>query len=130
MTRELFAIADVLCITTGRLISPRGIDAVYDIVGWMIKDRSVTTLGLLAHSAECKKAILNQYPELLDFVEAPAPIESYSSDELQEYYDRWIESVSREVSRKFYAIAQIDVQYKSDLRIWDDVKNKSVDYTK
>src|SRR3990167_6769223 len=47
-----FHIGDVLSITTGRLVSPRGIEGIYDILGYMTDDSPYTTqLGRFAE--EC-----------------------------------------------------------------------------
>ncbi len=129
MARELFTIAEVLTITTGKLVAPEGMDAVYRVIGWMTKDKHVTTLGLLAYAKKCKNAILEQYPELIG-IKAPSAPESWSDDQLERYYSQWVDLVSREVCRKFYAIAQIDVKYKSDFTIFHEVRTRGVDYSK
>ncbi len=38
---------------------------VYDIVGYLIGDRGITTIGLLAVCPPCKAALLEQHPQLV-----------------------------------------------------------------
>lgn len=58
-----FHLGDILSITTGRLVSPRHIDGVYDILSYMTDD-SLFSHQLRRASDECKPHILAQHPEL------------------------------------------------------------------
>lgn len=58
-----FHLGDILSITTGRLVSPRHIDGVYDILNYMTDD-NLFTHQLPRASDECKPHILAQHPEL------------------------------------------------------------------
>src|SRR5215469_4293666 len=61
-TRE-FHIGDILSVTTGRLVSPRHIGGVYDILGWMTGD-SLFTHQLPRAAEECAPSLREQFPDL------------------------------------------------------------------
>lgn len=61
-----FHIGDVLTITTGRLISQRGMDGVYDILNFLTGD-DLFTHQLPRVSQECLPLLLEQFPQLADF---------------------------------------------------------------
>lgn len=65
MTTKKFHVGDVLSITTGRLVSPRHIDGVYDILNFMTGD-NLFTHQLPRASNECKPHLLEQLPQLKD----------------------------------------------------------------
>ena len=58
-----FHISDVLSITTGRLVSIRHIEGVYDILGYMTGD-SLMTHQLPRAGRECAPVLLSWYPQL------------------------------------------------------------------
>lgn len=58
-----FHIGDILSITTGRLVSPRHIEGVYDILNYMTGD-SLFTHQLPRASKECEPHLLRQHPML------------------------------------------------------------------
>ncbi|HWT45739.1 MAG TPA: hypothetical protein VN085_07225 [Vicinamibacterales bacterium] len=62
MTRT-FDLGDILSITDGRLVSPRHMEGVYDILDFMTGD-SLSTIGLLSAMPPCRKALLEQHPQL------------------------------------------------------------------
>lgn len=61
-TRD-FHLGDVLTITTGRLVSPRHMDGVYDILSFMTGD-TLYTNQLSRASIECLPWLLKQHPQL------------------------------------------------------------------
>jgi hypothetical protein len=63
MKTKKFHLGDVLSITTGRLVSPRHMDGVYDILNFMTGD-NLFTHQLLRASDECKPHLLAQFPQL------------------------------------------------------------------
>lgn len=68
-----FALADILTMTTGRLMSARGIEAVYDLANWMTGDNLMT--HQLPRAADiCGPALLAQHPQLVG-VEPPQDID-------------------------------------------------------
>jgi hypothetical protein len=67
-TRD-FHLGDILSVTTGRLVSPRHIDGVCDILNWMTGD-NLFTHQLPRASRECEGPLLAQHPDLAA-VEAP-----------------------------------------------------------
>jgi len=58
-----FELGDILSITTGRLVSRRHIDGVYDILNYMTGD-SLFTHQLPRASRECEGPLLAQHPDL------------------------------------------------------------------
>lgn len=54
-----FHIGDILSITTGRLVSPRHIDGVYDILNWMTGD-NLFTHQLPRAAGECAEWLAEQ----------------------------------------------------------------------
>lgn len=63
--RRSFHIGDVLSITTGRLLSLRHMEGVYDILNFMTGD-NLFTHQLPRASDECRPYLLRQHPELKD----------------------------------------------------------------
>jgi hypothetical protein len=60
-----FPLADILTMTTGRLLSHRHMDGVYDIANWMTGDNLMP--HQLPRAADtCGAALLNQHPQLRD----------------------------------------------------------------
>ena len=58
-----FHISDVLSITTGRLVSSRHIEGVYDILGWM-SGESLMTHQLPRVGEEAEPVLSEKYPHL------------------------------------------------------------------
>jgi hypothetical protein len=63
MDTKQFHISDVLSVTTGRLVSTRHIDGLYDILSFMTGE-SVFTHQLGRFGEECKPYLLKQFPQL------------------------------------------------------------------
>ncbi len=64
-TSKTFALGDVLSITTGCLVSPRRVAALYDILNHMTGDK-LFTHQLPRAANECKPYLLEQFPQLKD----------------------------------------------------------------
>lgn len=60
-----FHLGDVLSITTGKLVSPRRMDGIYDILNFMTGE-SLFTHQLPRASRACRPALLGQHPLLAD----------------------------------------------------------------
>ena len=92
-TKE-FHIGDVLSAATGRLVSPRHIGGVYDILGWMVGE-DLMTHSLPRVSRECEPALRAQFPDLCA-VEIPDTINSKESAVafLETLYPRFGETVA------------------------------------
>lgn len=63
MTPKPFDLGDVLSITTGKMMSPRHMDGVYDILNFMTGD-SLFTHQLPRAMTECAPYLLRQHPQL------------------------------------------------------------------
>ena len=61
-TRE-FHIGDILSVTTGRLVSARHMDGIYEILNWMTGD-DLMTHQLPRASRECEQPLRDQFPDL------------------------------------------------------------------
>jgi hypothetical protein len=62
-TTRTFHLGDILTITTGRLVSPRHVDGIYDILNWMTSD-NLFTHQLPRAMDECQGPLLSQHPDL------------------------------------------------------------------
>jgi len=60
-----FHLGDVLSITTSRLVSPRLIEGVYDILNYMTGENLFTHQLVRAHDV-CRPYLLKQFPQLKD----------------------------------------------------------------
>ncbi|NUU26024.1 MAG: hypothetical protein HOV68_31675 [Streptomycetaceae bacterium] len=82
-----YTLADILTMTTGRLLTPRGVEAVYDLANWMTGDNLFT--HQLPRAAEaCGPALLDQHPQLRDV----APPEDIAVPDLM----TWLANVEQE----------------------------------
>jgi hypothetical protein len=60
---KTFHIGDILTITTGKLVSPRHVDGIYDILNWMTGD-NLFTHQLPRACDECSPSLRTQFPDL------------------------------------------------------------------
>jgi hypothetical protein len=72
---KTFHLGDILSVTTGKLVSPRHIDGVYDILNWMTGD-NLFTHQLPRAMDECQGPLLAQHPGLA----AVVPPEDFGPD--------------------------------------------------
>ena len=77
-----FDLGDVLSITTGKLVSPRHIEGVYDILNYMTRD-NLFTHQLPRARQECAPWLLRQHPQL-----AEVDAESVTPDNFREWLER------------------------------------------
>lgn len=95
MKTKMFSIGDILCITTGRLVSSRGIEGIYDILGFMM-DETLWTHQLPDASKICKPLLLEQFPWLdspeVDFAvgELAEMLERTEDKDTQNLVDGWV----------------------------------------
>ena len=82
-----FHISDILTITTGRLVSTRHMDGIYDILNYMTGD-NLFTHQLPRAAAECQPWLEEQLPFLRDIV-AP-DFESGDKEEVM----AWVEEIA------------------------------------
>lgn len=61
--KRAFHLGDVLTITTGRLVSPRHVSGIYDILNFMTGD-DLFTHQLPRAMEECQGPLLKQHPDL------------------------------------------------------------------
>lgn len=65
MTTRQFHLGDILSVTTGILVSPRHIDGLYDILGFMTGE-PLWTHQLPPRARQCAPELLRQHPDLAD----------------------------------------------------------------
>lgn len=75
---KLFHLGDVLSITDGRLMSPRHMDGVYDILNFMTGD-SLYTHQIPRVAKECQPYLLQQHPQLAGIKFGPVTKENFAS---------------------------------------------------
>jgi hypothetical protein len=83
-----FHLGDILTITTGRLVSPRHMDGIYDILDWMTGD-SLFTHQLPRACDECQGPLLAQHPDLAAII-PPETFGDGSKDSAEGVVDRWL----------------------------------------
>lgn len=88
MSTRAFHLGDILSVTTGRLVSPRHIDGIYDILNWMTGD-SLFTHQLPRAMDECSGPLLAQHPDLAA-IKVPDEFGDGSRDSAKEAVDRWL----------------------------------------
>jgi hypothetical protein len=81
-----FHLGDILSITTGRLVSPRHIDGVYDILNFMTGD-NLFTHQLPRACDECSGPLLAQHPDL---AAVEVPDELGDGDSAQKAVSLWL----------------------------------------
>lgn len=94
MTTRQFQLGDVLSITTGKLVSPRLIDGVYDILNYMTRD-NLFTHQLPRAMRECAPWVLRQHPQLGE-IDASSVSKGCWQDWLSEQVDRFGETLDVE----------------------------------
>lgn len=82
-----FPLADILSVTTGRLLSHRHMDGIYDILGYMTGDTLFTHQLPRANDA-CKPVLLQQHPQL----EGVTPPDGLDAPDLM----AWLANAERE----------------------------------
>lgn len=76
METKLFHLGDVLSITDGRMMSPRHMDGIYDILSFMTGD-SLFTHQLPRAMKECQPFLLKQHPQLAGIQFGPVTGENF-----------------------------------------------------
>ncbi|MFJ4653897.1 hypothetical protein ACIP5Y_21750 [Nocardia sp. NPDC088792] len=69
-----FHIGDILSVLSGRLVSPRHMDGLYDLLGWMTGDKPMTN-QLPRFADECADSLRRQFPDLAA-LDVPAGLNS------------------------------------------------------
>lgn len=86
-----FHIGDILSVTTGKLTSPRGMDGIDDILGYMTEDSPFTTqLGRFAE--ECTPHLERQLGETIRHYQVPETV----TDSLSLY--KWLNSITESMN--------------------------------
>lgn len=67
MNTKRFHLGDILTVTTGIYCTPNGMDAIYELCGWMTGDTPMTH-QLPRFADECAPEIHRQHPNLAEIV--------------------------------------------------------------
>ena len=115
-----FHVGDILSIITGRLVSPRGIEGVYDILGYMTNDTPYTTqLGRFGE--ECRPYLRQQFDEVLAaFYEPP---EEATQSTLSTY--KWLGEMGHTLGESLLAVKPIS---ESDHAVLDPITELTLDH--
>jgi hypothetical protein len=89
-TTRTFHLGDILSVTTGRLVSPRHMEGVHDILDWMTGD-SLMTHQLPRAMDECQGPLLAQHQDLAavevpdDFGDSEEAVRSWLAEQVTAY---------------------------------------------
>lgn len=75
---KTFPLGEVLSVTTGRLLSEIG--GVYRVMGHVLEDPGITTIGLAMMRETVKAAILEQHPQLAEADVSAVTRETWRAD--------------------------------------------------
>lgn len=91
MPTKQYHLSDIISITTGRLVSTRHMDGVYDILNFMTGD-SLFTHQLPRAARECAPILLEQHPQLKDINESECTTKNWQEwlDGLLKKYGEWL----------------------------------------
>ena len=103
MASKKFHLGDVLSITTGRLVSQRHIDGVYDILNFMTSE-SLFTHQLPIVGDICKPALFEQHPQLKD-------VDASSVNEKN--YKQWLAEQVAKYGEELSVSPLVDGQYEA-----------------
>lgn len=90
MQMKEFHLGDVLSITTHRLVSPRHMEGIYDILNFMTGD-NLFTHQLPRASDECEPHLLEQFPQLKEVDASGVNEENYQqwlADQVTKYGEK------------------------------------------
>src|SRR6266498_4712205 len=93
MTTRTFHLGDILTITTGRLVSPRHVAGIYDILDFMTGD-NLFTHQLPRAMDECQPALLRQHPQLATI---DVPEEFDGKEHVSQWLATWIAHFGEEL---------------------------------
>lgn len=94
METKEFPLADVMSATTGRLVSPRGIQGVYEVLNWMTGE-GVFTHQLPRIGKEAALVVLAAHPQLAQaYIEA----KKVNRDNWMEWSATWTERYGETLS--------------------------------
>ncbi|MFD7996867.1 DUF7736 domain-containing protein [Streptomyces mexicanus] len=91
MSHRAYPLADILSVTTGRLLSHRRMDGLYDLLGYMT-GQSLFTHQLPRAADACGPALLAQHPQLADV----APPQDLDAPDLM----AWLANAEQEHGRE------------------------------
>jgi hypothetical protein len=119
MSARTFHLGDILSVTTECLLSPRHMDGLYDILGFMTGE-SLFTHQLPRANDECKGPLLAQHPDLAAIV-PPETFGGGDRDSAKEAVDRWLaEQVS--VYGETREVAPLDAEDRTSIDPIDELR--------
>jgi len=85
-----FDLGDVLSVTTGKLVTPRLMDSVYDVMGFVSGDPEIATIGVPMMIDQVRASILEQHPQLAGITAPPRP-EGLEQEKIADFYFKWVD---------------------------------------
>lgn len=108
-----FDISDILSVTTGRLLSTRHVDGLYDILAFMTNSDEITLIGSAVVATQCRESLIEQYPALADAMEVT-----------KENHREFVEQMRRKFGDKL-SVTQVDPAFfdmHSDYDYWSKIR--------
>ena len=125
MTTKQFHISDVLSVSTGALVSNRRMDGIYDIMGHIVGDDGISTIGLAANADVAKKFLEEKMPWVKE-VQFPKMAEGLTSEERGQFVDRFVKEATAKYG-EYHDIGQMthrpDVSLAVDLNFVSRIKS-------
>jgi hypothetical protein len=132
MSEKQFHISDVLSVSTGALVSTRRMDGVYDIMGHIVDDDGISTIGIAAMRDTAKKFLEEKLPWVKE-VKFPKMAEGLTNEERTEFVDRFVKEAAAKYG-EYQDIGQMtqkpDVSMEAELNYIDKVKGRAPATTK
>lgn len=117
---RLFHIGDILSVTTGRMLSPRGMEGYYDLLDFVTNDHALTT-QLPRFAEECKPEIERQLGEIIKpFQNVPTNLKG----RLKLY--RWLNGVVEELGGT--AFLRLEKMQENIHAIFDPMDELELDF--
>lgn len=117
MTTKQFHISDVLSVSTGALVSNRRMDGIYDIMGHIVGDDGISTIGLAANADAAKKFLEEKMPWVKE-VQFPKMAEGLTNEERGQFVDRFVKEAAAKYG-EYHDVGQMaqrpDVSLAADL---------------
>lgn len=88
---KTFHVGDIISVTSGRLVAPRLMDAMYDLLNWLTND-ALMTHQLFRASQECRGFLRETFPDLVS-IEVP-PFDGPDTKKTQVF--TWLDEVVAE----------------------------------
>lgn len=114
-TAKIFTLDDVLSLSTPRLFSRRGIAGLKAMLGFLINEEGVDTIGLARHADRAEEILFRQYPELKEDL-LPADY-NHKRD-----FDTWFKAMTDRFGSALVLLQVTEEPEDPDLKLENDLK--------